>query len=292
MPHTEPSDDQPYEKASAGAPVDDGRQAPAPPPPEPDADSGTPADAAERAPEEEPEPVLPEPVRQRIIALTAAAISALPHDQLPAPLRRVAKFAPNRRARLGGPVIASQLAADPVFRQRISGRVTADAAELGAAVATGTAPAAADPVEVAALAYLARPAGWRELIEASGAAVRAEADSAMIADLVRESEQRAARAEHDRSLARAEAGEAARRDEPGPRRERQAPRGGPAAEAVPAGSDRRAAAQRGAARHRTGPGDPGRRRPRRGAAPAAGPAGRGGGGDGRRPAERQGSALG
>ncbi|MGA3527160.1 NYN domain-containing protein [Melissospora conviva] len=207
MPHTEPSDDQPYEKASAGAPAEDVRQAPAPPEPDVEANAGS--DKSEPDVEADPgsddsEPVLPEPVRQRIITLTAAAISTLPHDQLPSPLRRVAKFAPNRRARLGGPAIASQLAGDPLFRQRISGRVTADAAELGAAVTTGTAPAAADPVEVAALAYLARPAGWRGLVEASGAAVRAEADSAMIAELVRESEQRAARAEHDRSLARAE----------------------------------------------------------------------------------------
>ena len=64
--------------------------------------------------------VLPEPVRQRIIALAAAALPGLPADEMPVPLRRVAKFAPNRRARLGGPAIAAQLAADPLFRQRIS----------------------------------------------------------------------------------------------------------------------------------------------------------------------------
>ena len=58
----------------------------------------------------EPEPVLPEPVRQRVIALAAAALVGLPADELPVPLRRVAKFAPNRRARLGGPLIATQLA--------------------------------------------------------------------------------------------------------------------------------------------------------------------------------------
>ncbi|SBT48563.1 NYN domain-containing protein [Micromonospora narathiwatensis] len=153
----------------------------------------------------EPEPVLPEPVRQRIVALTAAVLPGLPADEVPVPLRRVAKFAPNRRARLGAPVIAAQLTADPLFRQRVTARVLADAGDLGAAVVEGTAPAAADPVEVAALAYLARPRGWRELIEASGAAVRAEADSAVVAELVREAEQRATRAEHDRAVARVEA---------------------------------------------------------------------------------------
>ncbi|MGC5018188.1 NYN domain-containing protein [Micromonospora sp. DT47] len=185
MPLTEPYDDHlPEERSSDVAPevgVDPGAGAP------------------------EPEPTLPEPVRQRIVALTAAVLPGLPADEVPVPLRRVAKFAPNRRARLGAPAIAAQLTADPLFRQRVTARVLADSGDLGAAVVEGTAPAAADPVEVAALAYLARPRAWRELIEASGAAVRAEADSAVVAELVREAEQRASRSEHDRAVARVEA---------------------------------------------------------------------------------------
>jgi predicted RNA-binding protein with PIN domain len=152
-----------------------------------------------------PEPVLPEPVRQRVTTLTAAALPGMPAEELPVPLRRVARFAPNRRARLGGAAIAAQLASDPLFRQRIGTRVATDAGDLGAAVSGGMAPAAADPVEVAAIAYLARPEGWRELVEAAGEAVRADADSAAIAFQVREADQRAARAEHDRAVARVEA---------------------------------------------------------------------------------------
>ncbi len=53
-------------------------------------------------PEPEIRALLPEPVRQRVVALAAAALPGLPFDELPVPLRRVAKFAPNRRARLGG----------------------------------------------------------------------------------------------------------------------------------------------------------------------------------------------
>ncbi|SCF02266.1 Predicted RNA-binding protein containing a PIN domain [Micromonospora purpureochromogenes] len=185
MPLTEPYDDHLPEEGSSTAAPEGG------------------AEPGAGAPE--PEPTLPEPVRQRIVTLTAAVLPGLPADELPVPLRRVAKFAPNRRARLGAPVIAAQLTADPLFRQRVTARVLADAGDLGAAVVEGTAPAAADPVEVAALAYLARPRGWRELIEASGAAVRAEADSAVVAELVREAEQRASRAEHDRAVARVEA---------------------------------------------------------------------------------------
>jgi len=152
-----------------------------------------------------PEPILPEPVRQRITALAAAALPGLPGDEIPVVLRRVARFAPNRRARLGGREIAAQLTSDPLFRQRISGRVVTEAGDLGSAVVAGMAPAAADPVEVAALAYLARPEGWRDLIEGAGEAVRAEADSAAVAGQVLLAEQRAARAEHDRAVARVEA---------------------------------------------------------------------------------------
>src|SRR6185436_7425511 len=90
-----------------------------------------------------PEPSLPEPVRQRVTTLTAAALPGMPGEEVPVPLRRVARFAPNRRARLGGAAIAAQLASDPLFRQRIGTRVIADAGDLGAAVQSGMAPAAA-----------------------------------------------------------------------------------------------------------------------------------------------------
>jgi len=151
------------------------------------------------------EPVLPEAVRQRVIVLASGALSGLPLDEQPALLRRVAKFAPQRRARLGGSLIATQLATDPLFRQRVASRAAAEAGDLGAAVLEGTSPAAADPVEVAALAYLARPAGWLELMQSATDAVNASAHSAAIADSIRDAEQRAARAEHDRAVARVEA---------------------------------------------------------------------------------------
>jgi predicted RNA-binding protein with PIN domain len=152
-----------------------------------------------------PEPILPEPVRLRVIALASAALTGLPGDELPVALRRMAKFAPNRRARLAGTAIATQLAGDLVFRQRVAGRVLEDAGDLGAAVLEGGCPAAADPVEVAALAYLARPPGWVEMVAAAGEVVRAEAESAAVSELLHDAEQRAARAEHDRAVARVEA---------------------------------------------------------------------------------------
>jgi predicted RNA-binding protein with PIN domain len=152
-----------------------------------------------------PEPALPEAVRQRVITLVAGVLTALPLDELPITLRKVAKFAPNRRARLGAAAIASQLSTDPIFRQRIGARVMSDAGELGSAVSSGVLPAAADPVEVASLAYLSRPPGWRDLIISAGEAVAAQAETAAIEELVREAESRADRAEHDRAVAKVEA---------------------------------------------------------------------------------------
>jgi predicted RNA-binding protein with PIN domain len=152
-----------------------------------------------------PEPALPEAVRQRVITLTAAAMTSLPAAEMPVPLRRVAKFAPNRRARLGGGAISTQLTGDPLFRQRIGVLVMADAGELGSAVGDGAPPATADPVDVAALAYLSRPDGWRELVEDAAGAVAADADLASAEAAVHAQEQRAARAEHERAVARVEA---------------------------------------------------------------------------------------
>jgi predicted RNA-binding protein with PIN domain len=155
---------------------------------------------------ETPEPVLPDPVRTRVIALTATAMAQLPSAELPTPLRRVANFAPNRRARLGGAAIAAQLASDPLFRQRIAGKALADAGDVGAAVESGDLMLAAEePVEVAALAYLMRPAGWLTLIDVATERLRVDAESAATEAQFREAEARAARAEHERAMARVEA---------------------------------------------------------------------------------------
>jgi predicted RNA-binding protein with PIN domain len=171
-------------------------------PQEEPADPPVGSDLSDETPPQRP---LPEPVRARVVALTAAAMTGLPGDEVPAVLRKVAKFAPHRRARLGGAAIATQLAGDSLFRQRVAARVGSEAGELGAAVAEGSSPAAADPVEVAALAYLLRPPGWRSLVEAADAALRTEADRAAILEQVRSAEARAAQAEHDRTVSRVEA---------------------------------------------------------------------------------------
>ena len=91
---------------------------------------------------------LPEPVRSRVVAITAEALPDVP--RLPAAVRRVAGFAPARRARLGGSAIAEALA-DEEFRARV-----------GTQVAARPAPADADPASEAALRWLTRPEGWED----------------------------------------------------------------------------------------------------------------------------------
>ena len=148
--------------------------------------------------------------------------------RLPVPLRRVAKFAPNRRARLGGPAIAAQLAADPLFRQRISGRVLDRRRRPGRGRGRRAwRPAAADPVEVAALAYLARPDGWRELVDGGrrGGARRGRQRRRRRAGPRRRAAGRPRRARPGGGPGRGR--QAPRRAGPGPRGAGPAARGGP-----------------------------------------------------------------
>jgi predicted RNA-binding protein with PIN domain len=117
---------------------------------------------------------LPEAVRVRVVALAADALGSMPTDQLPAPLKRVASFAPGRRAKLAGTQIAGVLETDETFRDRLGIQVRARVAELAQALEEGTTPAAADPVELAAVAYLLRPGGWVDVVERAAGVADAE----------------------------------------------------------------------------------------------------------------------
>ena len=110
---------------------------------------------------------LPEAVRIRVVSLAADALGHLEAGDVPASLRRVAAFAPHRRARLAGSQLAGALAADESFLEAVARRVRQELPELAAAVDDGRKPAAAEPVDVAALAYLLRPPGWAALVQAS-----------------------------------------------------------------------------------------------------------------------------
>ncbi|MFC6286541.1 NYN domain-containing protein [Nocardioides sp. GCM10027113] len=123
---------------------------------------------------------LPGAVTARVVALTAEALPGV--ARLPVPLRKVAEFAPARRARLGASAISAALEDDD-FRERVALQVGATQATPPADLAA--APDDADPVELAALAWLLRPEGWESLLEASVERLVASSTSAPDAEVER-----------------------------------------------------------------------------------------------------------
>ncbi|MFC7361665.1 NYN domain-containing protein [Nocardioides astragali] len=143
---------------------------------------------------------LPERLRLRVVALVSAVLPTV--TPVPAPLRKVAGFAPARRARLGGSAIWEALADDD-FRER-------------AAVQVAAVPAGEDnPVDAAARAWLSRDEGWESLVtdlvatldEAEARADQSQAElgrlGAQVASL--QAELASSKAEHRDELERARA---------------------------------------------------------------------------------------
>ncbi|MEU7885119.1 NYN domain-containing protein [Microbispora bryophytorum] len=108
---------------------------------------------------------LPEQIRLHVVEVAAQVLGSMPAAAVPPPLRNIAKFDPRKRARLGSAPIATQLENDKEFRERVAEAVETAWPELVASLAEGTVPPAAEPVLVAAAAYLTRPPGWPDLVE-------------------------------------------------------------------------------------------------------------------------------
>ncbi|MGV9885753.1 NYN domain-containing protein [Streptomyces sp. NPDC003395] len=122
---------------------------------------------------------LPDGVRRRVVQIVADGFGGLTVGELPAQLRQYARFAPNRRAKFAGNAMAAALETDPLFRQRIGEKFREAQPELSGALDSGTPPPAADPLDVAAAAYVLRPTGWVKLVTAAGEeAQRADAERA------------------------------------------------------------------------------------------------------------------
>ncbi|GGU12104.1 NYN domain-containing protein [Nocardioides albus] len=97
---------------------------------------------------------LPDTVRGRIVALTAGVLPDV--ARLPPALKRIADFAPARRAKAGGAMIASVLEGDDEVRAKIGTQlrpayVSEDTQDL---------VLPEDPAETAAVVWLVRPDGW------------------------------------------------------------------------------------------------------------------------------------
>ncbi|MGW4440731.1 NYN domain-containing protein [Streptomyces sp. NPDC004596] len=122
---------------------------------------------------------MPDGVRRRVVQIVSDAFGLLTVTELPTQLRQYARFAPNRRAKFAGNAMAAALETDGLFRQRIGEKFREAQPELSGALDSGSPPPAADPLEVAAAAYVLRPAGWVKLVTAAGEeAQRADAERA------------------------------------------------------------------------------------------------------------------
>ncbi|WP_433348027.1 NYN domain-containing protein [Microtetraspora malaysiensis] len=108
---------------------------------------------------------LPEQVRLHVVELAAQVLGSMPAATIPSQLRGIAKFDPRKRARLGGAPIAALLESDKEFRETVAETLRSAWPDLATGLAEGVVPAAADPVLVAAAAYLIRPQDWPDLVE-------------------------------------------------------------------------------------------------------------------------------
>ncbi len=118
------------------------------------------------------EPTLTDPVRARLIAWAADALRTMPPAQVPSTLVPVAKFRREALVRRAGPALSAALAADEGFRRAVLSQLPSESAVLPQ-LRAGVVPATADSDQVAALLYLDRPDGWRGLLAALPAPVKA-----------------------------------------------------------------------------------------------------------------------
>ena len=155
---------------------------------------------------------LPDAVRRRVVEVAADRLGTMDAADIPASLRPFAKFAPGRRRQVVLP-LAAALQTDDAFRERVAEGVREALPDLAAALDAGEAPAAADPDDVAAVAYLLRTDGWEEHVRRAGkraAAAQEQAASdlaqrtAAAAQRNLDAELAALRAEVDKAQARVE----------------------------------------------------------------------------------------
>lgn len=113
---------------------------------------------------------LPEPVRFRLVELAAEMLGRLPVAETPPALRRVARFAPAKRARLGAVQIGLALDRDQDFREQVAEALRTAVPGLSDALAEGFQLGALPAEEAAVAAYLFRPPGWERYLAAVPAA--------------------------------------------------------------------------------------------------------------------------
>jgi predicted RNA-binding protein with PIN domain len=111
------------------------------------------------------EPVeLAESVRVRLVALASRGLGLMPANQIPAPLRKAASFAPAKRARLLGSQIADRVGADDDFREHLAAQVRALEPDLVHRLESGHELTDDSMADAGAVAFVVRPGGWRDVL--------------------------------------------------------------------------------------------------------------------------------
>lgn len=107
---------------------------------------------------------LPPAVRAKIVSWAADTLSALPDDAVPPSLARFRSWSDRHRRSRAGTPLAAVVERDVAFRQAVAAVARRELTELATTMDAGSVPPAADPSDVAALAYLLRPVGWEDLV--------------------------------------------------------------------------------------------------------------------------------
>lgn len=122
---------------------------------------------------------LPEAVRGKLLEWAAEALGAAQPAEIPTALRRFARFAPAKRAKLAAHALTQSLQNDAAFRTMVAAR----AAQLpGGSADEG----AGDPTTAAARAFLLRLPGQDDLLAAAATAAQEAGDRGRVVELERE----------------------------------------------------------------------------------------------------------
>lgn len=114
-------------------------------------------------------------IRAKIITLASQAITKMPLQQVPAPLRRSVNFAQAKRAKLVGQQIATAVELDDEFREHLATHLRALVPETVAELESGEPGEASSLDESAAVAFIVRTSGWTEVVESATAAANEQA---------------------------------------------------------------------------------------------------------------------
>ena len=132
---------------------------------------------------------LPVEVRTQVVAFAADTLADLEDAEVPPNLAAVRRFTPARRARQGAVPLAAAVEHDAMFRGRVASWLRKTQPGLTEAVTSaGGPPAAAPPAEVAAVAFVLRPADWEAMVAAAADSATEAAVSARVDEAAREVE--------------------------------------------------------------------------------------------------------